>query len=80
MLATRLISEDAHPYMAISPPGVVAAMLEEIGLDSVEPLFEQIPEAHRLTRPLDLEPPLPAALLPASSLSSRSLPRRPSRN
>ena len=59
-MATRLISEDAHPYMAISPPGVVAAMLEEIGLDSVEPLFEQIPEAHRLTRPLDLEPPLRA--------------------
>jgi len=59
-LATRLISEDAHPYMAISPPGVVAAMLEEIGLDSVEPLFEQIPEAHRLTRPLALERPIRA--------------------
>src|SRR5262245_47092851 len=59
-LATRLISEDAHPYMAISPPGVVAAMLEEIGLVSVDPLFEQIPEAHRLTRPLALEPAIRA--------------------
>jgi glycine dehydrogenase subunit 1 len=59
-LATRLISEDAHPYMATSPPGVVAAMLEEIGLDSIEPLFEQIPEAHRLSRPLALEAPIRA--------------------
>jgi glycine dehydrogenase subunit 1 len=59
-LATRLISEDAHPYMAISPPGVVAEMLEEIGLDRVDALFEQIPEAHRLTRPLALEPPIRA--------------------
>lgn len=51
---------EAHPYMAISPPGVVDEMLAEIGLDDVEQLFEQIPEEHRLSRPIELPPAIRA--------------------
>jgi glycine cleavage system P protein (glycine dehydrogenase) subunit 1 len=51
---------EAHPYMAISPPGVVDEMLAEIGLDDVERLFEQIPEEHRLSRPIELPPAIRA--------------------
>ena len=57
---TQVRSNDAHPYMAMSPPGVVAAMLEEIGVDDIEQLFEQIPAGHRISRPLDLPPALRA--------------------
>jgi len=35
-----------------------AAMLEAIGVSSIDELFEQVPEAVRLGRPLDLEPAL----------------------
>jgi glycine dehydrogenase subunit 1 len=51
---------EAHPYMAISPPGVVDEMLAEIGLDDVEQLFEQIPQEHRLSRPVELAPAIRA--------------------
>jgi glycine dehydrogenase subunit 1 len=51
---------EAHPYMAISPPGVVEEMLAEIGLDDVEQLFEQIPQEHRLSRPVELAPAIRA--------------------
>jgi glycine dehydrogenase subunit 1 len=57
---TQVRSNDAHPYMAMSPPGVVAEMLEDIGVDDVEQLFEQIPAGHRMARPLDLPPALRA--------------------
>ena len=46
--------------MAISPPGVVDEMLAEIGLDDVEQLFEQIPQEHRLSRPVELAPAIRA--------------------
>ena len=46
--------------MAISPPGVVDEMLAEIGLDDVEQLFEQIPQEHRLSRPIELAPAIRA--------------------
>ena len=59
-LATRMIPDQAHPYMAISPPGVVDEMLAEIGLDDVDELFEQIPESHRLSRPIELPPAIRA--------------------
>jgi glycine dehydrogenase subunit 1 len=39
------------------------AMLEAIGVDSVDELFEQIPPALRLARPLDVEPALSEAEL-----------------
>jgi glycine dehydrogenase subunit 1 len=59
-MATQLTSGDAHPYMAISPPGVVRAMLDEVGVDDLEELFEQIPASHRLDRPLELPPAIRA--------------------
>jgi glycine cleavage system P protein (glycine dehydrogenase) subunit 1 len=59
-LATRMIPGETHPYMAISPPGVVDEMLAEIGIDDVEQLFEQIPEEHRLSRPVALPPAIRA--------------------
>ena len=59
-MATRMIPDQAHPYMAISPPGVVDELLAEIGLDDVDELFEQIPESHRLSRPIELPPAIRA--------------------
>jgi glycine cleavage system P protein (glycine dehydrogenase) subunit 1 len=59
-LATRLSSDEAHPYMAISPPGVVRELLDETGVDSIDELFGQIPEHHRLRRPLELPPAIRA--------------------
>lgn len=48
----------AHPYMPNSAPGLKQAMLRDIGATSIEALFGQIPEAHRLRRQLDLPPAL----------------------
>ena len=45
---------NAHPYMANSIPAIKRAMLDVIGADSIEELFTQIPEDHRIRRPLDL--------------------------
>jgi len=50
----------AHPYMGISAPGEVEAMLEEVGLSGFSELFEQIPPEHLLARPLALPPTLRA--------------------
>ena len=44
----------AHPYMANSVGAIKQDMLDEIGIDDVEALFEQIPEQHRLRSPLAL--------------------------
>ncbi|HZQ66247.1 MAG TPA: aminomethyl-transferring glycine dehydrogenase subunit GcvPA [Gaiellaceae bacterium] len=59
-MATQVTSGGAHPYMGISPPAVVAELLAEAGVERVEDLFEQIPEHHRLSRPLELPPPIRA--------------------
>ncbi len=48
----------AHPFMASALADQRAEMLEEIGAESVEELFEQIPQAHRLAAPLRLPPQL----------------------
>ncbi|MFO1150530.1 MAG: aminomethyl-transferring glycine dehydrogenase subunit GcvPA [Alsobacter sp.] len=48
----------AHPWMANSVPALKRAMLAEIGAESIEQLFEQIPADHRLKRPLALPPAL----------------------
>ncbi len=48
----------AHPFMASALADQRAQMLEEIGAESVEELFEQIPQAHRLAAPLQLPPQL----------------------
>jgi glycine dehydrogenase subunit 1 len=44
----------AHPYMANSVPALKQEMLDAIGVDSIEALFEQIPLEHRLQRPINL--------------------------
>lgn len=48
----------AHPWMANSAPGILEAMLAEIGAKSVAEVFEQIPEDHFRKAPLDLPPAL----------------------
>lgn len=46
----------AHPFMPNSVPAIKAELMATLGIDSVDELFEQIPQDHRLTRPLDLPP------------------------
>jgi glycine dehydrogenase subunit 1 len=48
----------AHPYMANSLDAVKQEMLETVGVDSVEELFEQIPDSHLYKEPINLPPPL----------------------
>ncbi|NUR76881.1 MAG: aminomethyl-transferring glycine dehydrogenase subunit GcvPA [Thermoleophilia bacterium] len=48
----------AHPYMANSVPAVKQVMLDAIGAASIEELFAQIPEGHRLRGGLPLPPSL----------------------
>jgi glycine dehydrogenase subunit 1 len=46
----------AHPYMPNSDPGIKREMLKEIGVQSVEELFADIPEGTRLKKRLQLPP------------------------
>ena len=48
----------AHPYMANSAPGLRQELLDAVGVADAEELFAQIPAGHRLSRPLELPPPL----------------------
>lgn len=52
--------EDAtvHPYIPNSVPEIQEEMLSRIGAESVEELYEDIPEELRLNRPLNLPQPL----------------------
>lgn len=50
--------QTAHPYMANSVPAIQQEMLAAIGADTIDELFIQIPDDHRLARPLDLPPAL----------------------
>ena len=59
-MATQVSAGGSHPYMGISPPGVVRELLAEIGVDELDDLFEQIPAGHRTRRPLELPPALRA--------------------
>ena len=52
------VARRAHPWMALSAPGQIEAMLSEIGAASVDELFEQIPPDHHRHAPLDLPPAL----------------------
>jgi len=47
-----------YPYIPNSVPSVKREMLEEIGAESVEELFEDVPERLRVQGSLDLPPPL----------------------
>ncbi|WP_084958938.1 aminomethyl-transferring glycine dehydrogenase subunit GcvPA [Thermoactinospora rubra] len=49
-----------HPYIPNSEPGVRAEMLAELGVESVEEFYADIPAELRLNRPLDLPEPLVA--------------------
>ena len=44
----------AHPWMGNSLASLKQSMLDEIGVSTIEELFEQIPPDHRLKTPLDL--------------------------
>ncbi|MFO0992308.1 MAG: aminomethyl-transferring glycine dehydrogenase subunit GcvPA [Hyphomicrobiales bacterium] len=46
----------AHPWMGNSLASVKQAMLDEIGVATIEELFEQIPKEHRLKSKLKLPP------------------------
>jgi glycine dehydrogenase subunit 1 len=52
------VTTTPHPYMANSVPAIKQEMLDAIGAPSVEALFGQIPERHRLREPLPLPPAL----------------------
>lgn len=51
-------AKPAHPYIPNSAPETCAAMLRELGLTSVDELFQDIPQRLRLSRPLDVPGPL----------------------
>jgi len=46
--------QGGHPWMGNSLPALKQQMLDEIGVGSIEQLFEQIPQDHRLREALDL--------------------------
>ncbi|MDO8209033.1 aminomethyl-transferring glycine dehydrogenase subunit GcvPA [Conexibacter sp. CPCC 206217] len=48
----------AHPYMANSAPQLRQELLDAVGVADAEELFVQIPDDHRLSRPLQLPPAL----------------------
>ncbi len=48
----------AHPFMPNSVPEIKQQLLDALGVDSVEALFEQIPDAHRLKDTVDFPPAL----------------------
>lgn len=62
----------AHPYMANSVPALKQEMLDSIGADSIEELFQQIPFDHRLKRPVDLPPALTESQLRRHLVSTLS--------
>jgi glycine dehydrogenase subunit 1 len=46
-----------YPYIPNSDPSVKQQMLDEIGVSSVEALYEDIPEALRMKRKMELPKP-----------------------
>jgi glycine cleavage system P protein (glycine dehydrogenase) subunit 1 len=65
----------AHPFLSLTDEDR-ASMLATVGVESVEKLFRDIPEAVRLGRELDLEPPLsePEVVAHLGELASRNVP------
>lgn len=67
----------AHPFMPNSAPALKAALLAELGIDTAEALFEQIPEAHRFRGDLRQPPTLSSEVALARHLNgllSRNVP------
>ncbi|SDX09762.1 aminomethyl-transferring glycine dehydrogenase subunit GcvPA [Roseicitreum antarcticum] len=50
--------DTGHPWMALSAPGAIQDMLDQIGASSVRDLFAQIPQDHFRKEPLNLPPQL----------------------
>lgn len=50
------MSTRAHPFMPNSVPAIKQELLDALGADSIESLFEQIPDGHRSNKPLELPP------------------------
>jgi glycine dehydrogenase subunit 1 len=67
----------AHPFMPNSAPAMKAALLAELGLDSTEPLFAQIPAAHRLASLPGLPPALTSEVELARHLRGLTNRNRP---
>lgn len=67
----------AHPFMPNSAPAMKAALLAELGLDGIEPLFAQIPAAHRLAALPDLPPALSSEVELARHLNGLLARNRP---
>lgn len=67
----------AHPFMPNSAPATTAAVLAELGLASVEPLFAQIPAAHRLDGLPDLPPALSSEVELRRHLNDLAAQNRP---
>ncbi len=51
------INNRVYPYIPNSAPGVRAEMLKEIGADSIEALYQEVPDRIRLKRSLNLPDP-----------------------
>ncbi len=51
-----------HPFMPNSVPAVRRQLLDTLGIEDVEELFEQIPPEHRYRKPLALPPALSSEL------------------
>ena len=51
-----------HPFMPNSAPAVRRQLLDALGIDNVDELFEQIPPEHRYRAPLNLPPALSSEL------------------
>lgn len=56
-------NNSVHPYIANSVPEIEAAMLKEIGLDSVEDVYREIPENLRFQEKLDIPEAMPSEYL-----------------
>jgi len=47
-----------HPYIPNSIPGIQGQMLESIGVESIEALYEDVPKGLRFTGKMNLPEPL----------------------
>ena len=43
-----------HPYIPNSQPEIKKEMMQEIGIKSIDELYADIPEKHRLRKPLNV--------------------------
>jgi glycine dehydrogenase subunit 1 len=53
-------SHAVHPYIPNSVPAIKRRMLQQVGAESTDEFYADIPEELRLTRPLDLPAPFPS--------------------